>query len=181
MATSIVKRYAKAILEIASETIKMDAWENNFKNAEEIILNKDLNSFLSSPQVSFAEKFKSIDILMKNFEPLFLNFIKVLINKNHLDLFKDIKGEFYDQNKILKGKVSATITSSIKLSNDQNKMLIEKICNVFNVTNVEIIENIDESILGGFIIRVGDTIIDSSTKNKLNELEKHLLKSTLAN
>jgi F-type H+-transporting ATPase subunit delta len=60
-------------------------------------------------------------------------------------------------------------------------MLIEKICNIFNVTDVEIIENIDESILGGFIIRVGDTIIDSSTKNKLNELEKHLLKSTLVN
>ncbi|MDG2101165.1 MAG: ATP synthase F1 subunit delta [Dehalococcoidales bacterium] len=181
MASSIVKRYAKAILEIASETKKMDAWGKDFKNAEEIILDEDLNSFLSSPQVPFAEKFKSIDTLMKNYEPLFLNFIKVLINRNHVDLFKHIMSEFYDQNQILKGKVSATITSSIKLSNDQKKMLIEKICNIFNVTDVEIIENIDESILGGFIIRVGDTIIDSSTKNKLNELEKHLLKSTLVN
>ena len=56
-----------------------------------------------------------------------------------------------------------------------------KICNIFNVKDVEIVENIDESILGGFIIKVGDTIIDSSTKNKLIELEKHLLKSTTVN
>ena len=70
MASSIVKRYAKAILEIASETKKMDAWDNDFKNAREIILDEDLNSFLSSPQVPFAEKFKSIDTLMKSYEPL---------------------------------------------------------------------------------------------------------------
>ena len=181
MASSIVKRYAKAILEIASETKNMDAWDKNFNDAERIILDEDLNSFLNSTQVPFAEKFKLIDTLMKDYEPLFLNFVKVLINKNHVDLFKHIMNEFYDQNQILKGKVSATVTSSIKLVDDQKKMFIEKICNIFNVKDVEIVENIDESILGGFIIKVGDTIIDSSTKNKLIELEKHLLKSTTVN
>ena len=48
----------------------------------------------------------------------------------------------------------------------------------FEVNEVEIIEHKDESIIGGFIIKVGDTIIDSSTKNKLNGLEKYLLRST---
>jgi F-type H+-transporting ATPase subunit delta len=181
MASSIVKRYSKAILEIASETKNMNAWDKNFNDAEKIILNEDLNSFLSSPQVPFAEKFKSIDTLMKDYEPLFLNFVKVLINKNHIDLFKHIMNEFYDQNKILEGKVSAIVTSSIKLMDVQKEMFIEKICNIFNVKDVEIVENIDESILGGFIIKVGDTIIDSSTNNKFIELEKHLLKSTTVN
>ncbi|MQG19556.1 MAG: hypothetical protein FI676_00120, partial [SAR202 cluster bacterium] len=48
----------------------------------------------------------------------------------------------------------------------------------FKVDDVEISENLDKSILGGYIIKVGDTIIDCSTKNKLNGLENHLLRST---
>ena len=56
--------------------------------------------------------------------------------------------------------------------------ITRKICEVFKVDDVEISENLDKSILGGYIIKVGDTIIDCSTKNKLNDLENHLLRST---
>ena len=178
MASSVVKRYGKAILEIASESKKIDNWINNFNDSEELIQDDDLYSFLSSPQVPNSEKLNSIDTLMKGYEGLFVNFLKVLVTRGQVELFDDIKEEFLDQNKILLGKVSASVTSSVKLSDNQKKLLKEKICEIFDVTDVDIKEHNDESIIGGFIIKVGDTIIDSSTQNKLNGLEKHLLRST---
>ena len=157
---------------------KIDNWISNFKDSEQIIQDEDLYSFLSSPQVPTSEKLNSIDTLMKGYEGLFVNFLKVLVTRGQVELFDDIKEEFLDQNKILLGKVSASVTSSVKLSDNQKKLLKEKICEIFDVTDVDIKEHNDESIIGGFIIKVGDTIIDSSTQNKLNGLEKHLLRST---
>lgn len=178
MVSSVVKRYGKAILEIALESKKIDIWIKNFEDSEEIILDEDLFSFLSSPQVPISEKLNSIDTLMNDYETLFINFLKVLIIRSQVELFLPIKEEFFDQNKILEGKVLANITTSVKLDRTQKDLLIKKICDIFEVNEVEIIEHKDESIIGGFIIKVGDTIIDSSTKNKLNGLEKYLLRST---
>ena len=91
MASSVVKRYGKAILEIASETKKIDNWISNFKDSEQIIQDDDLYSFLSSPQVPTSEKLNSIDTLMKGYEALFVNFLKVFIKLFYI-YFKIIVG-----------------------------------------------------------------------------------------
>ena len=75
MATSIVKRYAKAIVELAMENNNSSTWLNNFDDAHTFLSNRDLFSFLTSPQVPQIEKFKSIDILMKKYDKLFKNFL----------------------------------------------------------------------------------------------------------
>ena len=61
MATSIVKRYAKAIVELAIENNNSSTWVNNFDDAHTFLSNRDLFAFLTSPQVPQMEKFKSID------------------------------------------------------------------------------------------------------------------------
>ncbi|MED5283747.1 MAG: ATP synthase F1 subunit delta [Chloroflexota bacterium] len=178
MASSLTKRYGKAILDIAKEKNNTNIWIDNFRKSKEIIEGDDLYSFLSSPQVPNSEKYKSIDTLFKGYEKLFVNFLKLLINKGHINYFERVMNEFFDQNQISEGKVSATVTSFVKLKVSQKNEITRKICEVFKVDDVEISENLDKSILGGYIIKVGDTIIDCSTKNKLNDLENHLLRST---
>ena len=178
MASSLTKRYGKAILDIAKEKDNTKIWIDNFSKSKEIINDDDLYSFLSSPQVPNSEKYKSIDTLFKGYEKLFINFLKLLINKGHINYFERVMNEFFDQNQISEGKVSAIVTSFVKLTVSQKDEITKKICDVFKVDDVEISENLDKSILGGYIIKVGDTIIDCSTKNKLNGLENHLLRST---
>ena len=178
MASSLTKRYGKAILDIAKEKNNTNIWIDNFSNSKEIMNDDDLYSFLSSPQVPNSEKYKSIDTLFKGYEKLFINFLKLLINKGHINYFERVMNEFFDQNQTSEGKVSAIVTSFVKLTVSQKDEITKKICDVFKVDDVEISENLDKSILGGYIIKVGDTIIDCSTKNKLNGLENHLLRST---
>ena len=84
MASSLTKRYGKAILDIAKEKDNTKIWIDNFSKSKEIINDDDLYSFLSSPQVPNSEKYKSIDTLFKGYEKLFINFLKLLINKGCL-------------------------------------------------------------------------------------------------
>jgi F-type H+-transporting ATPase subunit delta len=170
MATSIVKRYAKAIVELAIENNNSSTWVNNFDDAHTFLSNRDLFAFLTSPQVPQMEKFKSIDTLK--------NFIKVLISRNQINLFQNIKEDFIRQFQSSTGKISAIISSAVKISDTQRKLIIENICKIFDVNEVDVQEKIDQKILGGLIINVGDTVIDISTSNKLENLKKHLLKTS---
>ncbi len=177
MASSVIKRYGKAILDIAKEKKNTDIWIENFSDSKEIIFDEDLLSFLNSPEVPNSEKYKSIDTLFKGYDNLFINFIKVLITKGQVNFFEGIMDEYLEQNQISEGKVTATITSFVDLNKSQKEEITKIICEIFQVDNVEIYEKLDKSILGGYIIKVGDTIIDCSTKNKLNGLQDHLLRS----
>ena len=178
MATSIVKRYAKAIVELAIENNNSSTWVNNFDDAHTFLSNRDLFAFLTSPQVPQMEKFKSIDTLMKEYDNLFKNFLKVLISRNQINLFQNIKEDFIRQFQSSTGKISAIISSAVKISDTQRKLIIENICKIFDVNEVDVKEKIDQKILGGLIINVGDTVIDISTSNKLENLKKHLLKTS---
>jgi F-type H+-transporting ATPase subunit delta len=177
MASSVIKRYGKAILDIAKEKKNTDIWIENFNDSKEIIFDEDLLSFLNSPEVPNSEKYKSIDTLFNGYDNLFINFIKVLITKGQVNFFEGIMDEFLEQNQVSEGEVTATITSFIDLNKSQKEEVTKIICEIFQVDNVEIYEKLDKSILGGYIIKVGDTIIDCSTKNKLNGLQDHLLRS----
>ena len=178
MASSVVKRYGKALLEIAKENNNAETWVKNFQDSKLILQDEDLLSFLNSPQVPLGEKYKSVDTLCKGSDRLFINFLKILISRNQVHFFIRIMLEFFEQIQKSKGKMSATVTSFVTLSTEQKNKLVEKICAIFQVKDVEIEEKLDTSILGGFIIKVGDTLIDCSTKNKLNGLQNHLLKSS---
>tara|TARA_B100001142_G_scaffold98574_1_gene100538 strand:+ start:637 stop:1179 length:543 start_codon:yes stop_codon:yes gene_type:complete len=178
MASSVIKRFGKAILDIAIEKKNTDVWIGNFIDSKEIMADEDLKSFLISPEVPNSEKYKSIDTLFKGYDGLFINFLKVLISKGQVNYFEGIMNEFLSQNQISEGRVSATITSFVDLTKQQEEQITKKICDVFQVDDVDIDKLIDKSILGGYIIKVGDTIIDCSTKNKLSDLQDHLLRST---
>jgi F-type H+-transporting ATPase subunit delta len=178
MASSVIKRYGKAILDIAKEKKNTDVWIENFTNSKDFMSDEDLKSFLISPEVPNSEKYKSVDTLFKGYDELFINFLKVLISKSQVNFYESIMTEFLNQNQISEGRVSATITSFVDLTKQQEEQITKKICDVFQVDDVDINKKIDQSILGGYIIKVGDTIIDCSTKNKLNDLQDHLLRST---
>lgn len=178
MASSVIKRYGKAILDIAKEKKNTDVWIENFTNSKDFMSDEDLKSFLFSPEVPNSEKYKSVDTLFKGYNDLFINFLKVLISKGQVNFYEGIMTEFLNQNQISEGRVSATITSFVDLTKQQVEQITKKICDVFQVDDVDINKKIDRSILGGYIIKVGDTIIDCSTKNKLNDLQDHLLRST---
>ena len=86
MASSVIKRYGKAILDIAEEKNNKDIWIDNFRNSKDVMSDEDLKSFLISPEVPNSEKYKSINTLFAGFDKLFINFYSTIYIKFSRDL-----------------------------------------------------------------------------------------------
>lgn len=169
------KRYSKASLEFAIEKNVSNDVMNDFKNILNVISNSlQLNQFLSNPVIS--SNLKSI-ILFKIFPYLSekTRSIIYLLSKNRrLSILDQVAKDFIFRLKKSKGKITATVTSAVPL-NENLKTFISLKANQMTELEVEIDNKIDSSIIGGFIINIGDKELNASISNQIESLKKRLI------
>lgn len=165
-------RYAKALLSLASDQNTVDAVNNDMKLiADSIADNNELNEMLQSPVINSTIKKSALLEVFKNISTSSINLIETLIINKRLNLLGDVANkynELYDQ---LKGIQVADVTTAVPLTDElKNKVLVK----IKELTGKEatIKSHIDASILGGFILRVGDIQYNASIANKLNKLKR---------
>jgi len=169
-------RYAKALLELAIEQQKVESIESNMQR----ILNAALETnefqvFLNSPIINIDKKIDVMNKLFGEFEPLTLSFI-ALITKNGRERFiTEIAKSFISQVKKYKGIVPISITSATKLDASTKAAIIARISATVQGT-LEITELIDENVIGGFIVRMGDKQFDASVSTQLLRMKQELSK-----
>jgi F-type H+-transporting ATPase subunit delta len=165
-------RYAKAVLSLASDQNAVDAVNDDMRSmANSIAGSEELSQMLQSPVFNSATKKSALLEIFKNINALSVNLIDVLIQNKRINLLGDVAkkyNELYDQ---LNGIQVAEVTTAVPLTEElENKVLAK----VKELTGKEatIKSHIDASILGGFILRVGDTQYNASIANKLNKLKR---------
>jgi F-type H+-transporting ATPase subunit delta len=165
-------RYAKAVLSLASDQNTVDAVNNDMKLIADSIAGSDeLDEMLQSPVISSAIKKSALLEIFKNINTSSVNLIETLIKNKRLNLLGDVAkkyNELYDQ---LKGIQVAEVTTAVPLTDELKNKVLAK---VKELTGKEatIKSQIDASILGGFILRVGDIQYNASIANKLNKLKR---------
>ncbi|MBQ4875061.1 MAG: ATP synthase F1 subunit delta [Rickettsiaceae bacterium H1] len=164
----IISRYAQALYQAVSEA-KDDKVENDMVVLNELISqNKKLNSLLHNPR----KKKEIISKITENMSILTVNFCKILTKNNRLNLLQSIAKKFLQILKEKRDEIDVIVTSTLALT----KNYLQKIKNFLAIKkNVNIVNHIDKSILGGIIIRHGYTILDLSSKHKL-EIMKQISK-----
>lgn len=165
-------RYAKAILELAKEH-KADASVNEDMKllSSSIAENKDLNGMLQSPVIPTATKKAALLAVFGSFSTWSTNLVDTLIQNKRIDILGEVASQYnrlYDQEH---GTQVAKVTTAVQLNEDLKKMVLAKVRELTG-KEAEINNVIDESILGGFILRVGDLQYDASISNKLNKLKR---------
>jgi F-type H+-transporting ATPase subunit delta len=129
---------------------------------------------MKSPIIKHHTKLTILTKLFKaNFNPVTFSIFEIITNKNREMLLPAIASAFVDQYKAFKGIIKAEVSSASALTADQKKQIIA-IVKESQGKDVELIEKIDESLIGGFILRVGDQQVDDSIKRKLNDLKVSL-------
>ena len=103
------------------------------------------------------------------------NFVQILAANNDLRMFDLISEEFENVRLKSEGKIKATVSSARKMDEATNKQVVE-LLNKTVKSNVEITNKIDEKLVGGFVVRMEDTVIDASIKRQINELKNNLEK-----
>lgn len=171
----IANRYAEALFELSEEENITKEIYNELNNVLDILKNnKDLDNVLKSPLVAKAEKVQLIETLFDTkINNNLKNFLKILVEKGRISSLKSIKLTFKellnDKHNIIEG----TVISAIALTNEKVKELEEKLSKKYN-KNVTLENKVDESILGGVLVRLGNTQIDGSVKTRLDNIKDQL-------
>lgn len=165
-------RYAKAVLSLASDKNIAEAVNNDMKLiAKTIAGNKDLNNMLQSPVVKSSNKKVALLKVFKDSNAMTTTMIDTLITNRRLALLNDVAASYnrlYDE---LKGVQIAQVTTAIPLTDDLKVKVLAK-AKELTGKDVEVENIVDENILGGFILRVGDKQYNASIANKLNKLKR---------
>ncbi len=165
-------RYAKAVLSLANDQNLAEAVNNDMKLiANSIAESKDLSEMLDNPVVSLAIKKSALLEIFKNTTPLSANLIDVLTTNKRINLIGNVAqkyNELYDQ---LNGIQVAEVTTAVPLTDDLKTKVLAKVKELTG-KKATIKSIVDESILGGFVLRVGDIQYNASIANKLNKLKR---------
>jgi F-type H+-transporting ATPase subunit delta len=170
--TRAALRYAKAVLSLASDQKAAEAVNKDMKQIVNAIAeSKDLRDMLLNPVVRSSVKKTVLNEVFKNSNTITENLIITLIANKRIALLGDVASKYNQLYDTLRGTQIAKVTSAVPLTEALKTKVLAKVKELTG-NEVEVINVIDESILGGFILRVGDIQYNASIANKLNNLKR---------
>lgn len=175
MINIIASRYAEALFQVGEESNSTEKLYNELKAVVDIIKeNKEFADILKSPIVSKEDKKELItNIFGSNIDKEMLNFMKILADKDRLSLIANIeqalKALINKKNNILEG----IAITAVPMKDDEVKELQVKLSTKYNKT-VILKNEVDESVLGGVLVRLGNEEIDGTVKNRLEKMQEQL-------
>ena len=176
---SVATRYAEALLMLAEENDKLNEIVNEFHSLMDMLnKNEKIFKMLEHPVVSQSEKKEMFDHLTQNMQTEIKNFLHVIINKKRENLLSHIYREFNRLALAHQNRVLCYVTTSHPLEQSEKEELKQSLAKI-SASQVELEDKVDQGIIGGIVVRIGDTVYDYSIKRQLNRLEEQLKKTTI--
>jgi F-type H+-transporting ATPase subunit delta len=167
------KRYAQAAFSVALERGDPDRWLGDLDDLDDLVSRAEASAVLQSDRVPEAEKDRLLKAALPSVDPAVLNLARLLVAKRRIRLAPQVREEFGNMLDAYEGKARATVTSAVPLSSEQQTQIARRLSQITGKT-VTLEQVVDPEILGGLVARVGDTLIDGSTRNRLVSLKKTL-------
>ena len=173
----IVSRYAKSIIEISQDKNLLTSTIDDAKYFKEICKVREFRSMLNNPIIKPDTKIKVFDKLFKdNVNDFFYKFMILVIKKNRENTLPDIADEILDIYKRMMQITNVELTTAKELSSEfivklKNDLLKSDITE----KSIDLKTRVDEKIIGGFILKVYDKLIDSSVLAKLKKMESEII------
>ncbi len=170
-------RYAKATLDFAIEKKAADAVENDMRNIASVVSeSKELQNLLESPIIKGEVKKNALLEVFKDANEITKGLIATLTDNRRIGMLQEVAHKYIILHEKLKGEDVAYVTTAMPLTADLEKKILAEV-NKITGNKVTIQNKIDESIIGGFVLRVGDLQYDASIANKLNNLKREFTNS----
>jgi F-type H+-transporting ATPase subunit delta len=174
MAGAAVKRYARAIFELAQETGEQDAWETRLRVLRQICAMEQVRRVLQDPSVPTARRMEAAEALrMPELGEPGMNLLRLLVEARRIDSVDAIADEFEIMADEAAGRVRAIVTTAVELEDDERSHLGAELSQQLG-RDVRLQARIDPSVLGGLVLRYGDHVIDGSVRTRLEQLRRRL-------
>ena len=170
-------RYAKSLLDLAIEQNQLEAVNADMRFLQSVCKsNPDFVAVLKSPVIAADKKEKIIEaITNERVNKITGLFIRLLIRKARERNLPEITKAFIEQYNKLKNIYQVKITTAAPISEDLQKAIAGKVKENSAIENIEIEAVVDEALIGGFKLQMGDTLVDASIERDLHDVRKQFL------
>jgi F-type H+-transporting ATPase subunit delta len=172
-------RYSLALYELASENNILSQIEDQSSSILNLILsNKDFSNLIKDPTNSQEDLLKVLDNISNDnkFENLLKNFLSFLIIKRRFFYVEQILKSFIETCSKKRGELKAELKSSKELSGDEISKITDELTKNFS-SKIKLNYKYDQSLIGGLVVQVGSTMVDTSIKNKLQQIENRMIEA----
>ena len=173
----IARVYSEALFDVAKEKGTLDEIHEQLGQvADGIADNRDLQVFLFSPYFSSSEKREGISRVVSGADPELVNFLELLAEKHRMPAIFRIRRRFDEAWAMEERRLEVKLTSAVDLPPD----LVEEVGKQIEKQTGQTIEletDVDENVLGGIVLQVGNMVLDASVRNKLERLRKEVAKA----
>ena len=168
--------YARSLFELAQDQKLTDEIGKDLAGIAEVLrTNPTFSAFLRDPGISSGERTRVVENVLKpNVSPLLANFLGVLNAHGRLRLLSQIASAYSDLQDEASGKIEVDVTTAKKLSPDELEQVRLKVGAALKKEPV-VHQYVDESIIGGLLLRVEDKLIDASVRTQLETMKRHLI------
>jgi F-type H+-transporting ATPase subunit delta len=164
--------YAEALFDVAREKGKLDSLRDQLGQFTDALhRDRNLQVFFFSPRFSSTEKVEGLSRAVSGADPELLNFLGLLIEKGRMPELFRIRRRFEELWKRTNRRIDVKVTSAIELDPGTIGKIGEEIERQTG-QSVELAGEVDEAILGGIVLQVGDMVLDASIRNRLEKLRK---------
>jgi len=172
--STLARPYAKAAFEYAVEAKDLQGWSDSLALAASVAQQSAVEKLLSSPSVTAAKQAEAVqDICGDELATACQNFISILSENRRLQLLPQISQQFEIMKANQEKAVDVDVVAAAKLNAAQQKTLSEALsAKLERKVNLQV--SIDKSLIGGAVIRAGDTVIDGSIRGRLTKLAESL-------
>jgi F-type H+-transporting ATPase subunit delta len=173
------RRYAEAAFAIAERDGTTDAWLEQLNRVAQLAQDEPAARLLVNPAVPLERRIAVTDeILDRNAPPPLRNLVQLVLRRGRVELLPGVAAEFRRLVNRRAGITTAVATSASELPPDEVKELSERLERLTG-GKVELELRVDESLLGGIVVRVGDRLIDGSVRSRLERLRSRVVAGTI--
>ena len=173
----IAQVYARSLFEVAQEHDKLDVVRDQIGEfADALDRSRELQTFFFSPYFSTEEKKQGLDKALEGEDDVVRNFLAVLIENHRMPALFRIRRELDAMWREVNKLLPVTVTSAVELDEAVTRQIGEEIGRQTG-RKVELTTNVDPDVLGGIVLRVGNSILDASIRTRLDRLRKQVARA----
>jgi F-type H+-transporting ATPase subunit delta len=170
----IARVYSRSLFQVAKEQGKLDLIKEQLALfADTLGANRELAIFFFSPYFSTQEKKRGLERALVDADPVLVNFLQLLIENHRMPVIFRARRQYDalwdDENRLLPVEVTSAVALDPAVAEELGEKIREQTGH-----NVELTSHVDPDILGGIVLRVGNSILDASIKNRLQQLRREV-------
>lgn len=171
----IADPYAQALMSIAQDQNLEDRFGEDAQSLLSLLTESaELRQFLENPLMSEATKKGVLDQIAGDLNPVFANFLKLLVDKGRISFLIPILKRYRELLRQLRKTVLAEVTAAVELSDSQKDQIRQKVATMTGAQQVDLEVKQEPELLGGVIIKVGSQVVDASLRGQLRRLSMQL-------